>query len=257
MLAARVTLISVGFVLSLAACMGSPTTVPDPRGGDGGSEGGDGDDGSGRGGGDGGGDPPPSLTALFVASDAERMAYDSTFLPAVIATASNSVMRGVTTDFSTLPTTGSMTYAGFLEIVVGSSVAYANVAAPASITLTLLDNGIIGEATGFMGSALDENLEERLVNYAGTILITGGQVSDGPLGNAAVSLDIDGSIDSGLHVFNVDGTLIGSLYGLNGEGLRARASTTSIDGDFSATVDGTPALIGSGTLSALVSPTTP
>ena len=255
MLAKQGTLISIAVVLLLAACTGGPTADPDPRGGGGGDTGGGG--GGDHGGGGGGVDPPPPVTALFVASDAERLTYETVFAPAVIAMARDSVMGGITTDFPALPTTGSMTYAGYLEIVVGSSVAYANVAAPATLTLTLQDLGITGEATGFMGSALDENLEEQLVNYAGTILIYGGHVREGAFGNAAVTLDIDGTLDSGLHLFSVDGTLIGSLYGLDGEGLRARASTTSIDGSFAAKVDGTAALIGSGTLSALVASTTP
>lgn len=256
MLAKQGTLISIAIVLLLAACAGGPTADPDPRGGGGGDTGGGGGGDTGGGGG-GGGDPPPPVTALFVASDAERLTYETVFAPAVSATARDSVIGGITTDFPALPTTGSMTYAGYLEIVVGSSVAYANVAAPATVTLTLLDLGITGEATGFMGSALDENLEEQLVNYAGTILISGGNVSEGTFGNAAVMLDIDGTLDSGLHLFSVDGTLTGGLYGVDGEGLRARASTTSIDGSFAAKVDGTAALIGSGTLSALFSSSTP
>lgn len=255
MLAIQGTLISVVAVLLLTACTGGPSADPDPRGGGGDDNGGDSIVDTGGGG--GGVVPPPPLTALYVASDAERLTYETVFAPAVSAMARNPVLDGITTDFAALPTTGSMTYAGYLEIVVGSSIAYANVAAPATLTLSFLDLGITGEATGFMGSALSENLEEKLVNYAGTILISGGQVSENPSGKAAVILDIDGALDSGLHIFSVDGTLTGSLYGLDGEGLRARASTTSIDGSFAAKVDGTAALIGSGTLSALVSSIVP
>lgn len=235
----------------LVACGGSVAEGPDPAGG--GGDGGDsGGGGSGNiGGGDGGG-PAPVTTALYVASATEQTDYQSTFRPAVIATGQQSVMGGLTMAYADMPVTGSMDYAGYLELLVASGAASANVAGEATLSLFLSDLSITGSAQHFMGSAVDENLEERLVNYAGTILITNGQVTAGASDQALVTLDIDGTLDSGLHLFGVDGTLVGGLYGSGGEGLRARGSNTSLDGSMVTTVDGAPGLVGVGTLSALL-----
>jgi len=239
----------------LTACMSGTSANPVDDGGNG-----DGDGGGASGGGGGGGvgvTPPPFTSELFIATDLERQNYDTIFLPAVSNMATASVAGGVRAPFDDLPGTGSMTYDGFMELVIGSSVASANVAGPSTMTLTLSDMAITGSATGFMGTAIDENLEERLVNYAGTIMISNGQVHDNGAGDAGVSLDIDGSLDSGLHVFGVDGTLVGYLYGTDAEGMRARGSNTGIDGSMATTVDGLPGLIGVGTVSATAQPTSP
>ena len=239
----------VSALLALSGCGGSPT--PDP----GGSGGGGG--GSGGGGGGGGGEPPPTVTALYVASAEEAETYNTSFRPAVISLATDPMWSGSRMAFANLPDSGSMDYAGFLELVISSATASANVAAPATLTLTLDDLALSGAASGFMGAAFDENLEERLVNYAGTILISNGRVSAGTGGFAAVTLDIDGSLDSGLHIFGVDGTLVGFLYGAEGYGLRARGTSSGLSGSMVTTVDGTPGLLGVGTLSMQVQPTPP
>ncbi len=156
--------------------------------------------------------------------------------------------------YADMPDMGSMSYAGYLELLVASAAASANVAGNATMTLSLSDLSITGSAQNFMGTAIDENLEERLVNYAGTILISNGQVKAGGSGQAVVTLDIDGTLDSGLHLFGIDGTLVGGLYGTGGEGMRARGSSTGLDGSMVTTVDGAPGVMGIGTLSALLTP---
>jgi len=236
-------LVSAVAVCVLASCGGNAAINTDP--GDGG---GDGD----GGGGGGSVDPPPIPTALYVASPTEQTHYEDTFRPALMATGPASVMGGVTTFVSDLPSTGSMDYAGYLELVIASGTASANVAGDATMTLTLSNLSIAGTARNFMGSAIDENLEERLVNYAGEMVISNGQITPGAAGEALVTLDIDGTLESGLHAFGVDGTLVGGLYGSGGEGLRARASSSGLDGSMVTTVDGAPGVVGVGTLSALL-----
>ncbi len=239
------------FVASLSACGAASTTGTTDSGGEdnGGNGGGDGG-GSGGDGGDGGG-PPPS--ALFVATPEERTAYLDTIRPAVAAMGPASVQGGVTTNFAALPPPlGTMTYAGYLEILTGTATIGANVAGSATLTLTLSDLSMTGSATDFVGITKDENLVDQVVNYSGTIAITNGSVTEGPAGNSVVTLDIDGELDSGLNVFDIDGTLVGGLYGAGGEGLRARGTNTGLDGSMVTTVDGAPSLYGVGTISALL-----
>ena len=241
-------------VILIAACSSPAPSVIDTGGGGGGSTGGED---PGGGGGTGGGDPPPPTTALFVATAAEKLDYQTLFKPAVTAMVSSAVVDGNPTMLSILPSGGSVDYLGFIELLIGGSAASANVAAPITLSLGFDSLAMTGSATGFMGTAIDENLEEQLVNYAGTIQISDGLVSVGTGGTAAVSLDVDGSLDSGLHVFGVDGTLVGYLFGPAGEGLRVRGSNTSIDGSMVTTIDGAAGLIGVGTISAMAAPTTP
>ncbi|SFS20274.1 hypothetical protein [Yoonia litorea] len=206
--------------------------------------------------GDGGTDPGTGgvvtipASALFLATSEERQFYETTFQSDVTAMGPASVAGGQTAH-DNLPAIGTLTYAGYMELLVGDGIASANVAAPATLVLKLEDLSIDGSATGFMGVTADENLIQQVVNYDGTILITNGSISEGLWGNAAVKLDIDGALDSGLNVFTVDGTLVGSLYGANAEGLRVRGTNTGLDGSMITTVDGNTGIIGVGTISAL------
>ena len=237
-------------LILVAACTAPSGPATDPGGG--GSGVGGGGSGSGGGGGSGdGGDPPPPPSDLFIMSEAERLTYDTTFRPAVVAMRTDAVQGGQYMLFADLPAGGTYTYAGYMELMVALGTAGANVAGPATLTLVLSDLSLTGSATGFQGVALDENLVEQAVNYAGTILISNGHVTSGGANNAGVRLDVDGTLDSGLHLFGIDGTLVGSLYGTDGAGLRVRGTNTSIDGSMVTTVDGAPGQIGSGMISAL------
>ena len=248
--------IAVAVFAVFAGCMSTPPANDTAGTGDGSDTGGSGD--SGGDGGDGGDtDPPAPVTALYVATVEDELYYDTTFWPAVTAMRSAAVQDGIRTPMNDLPTSGQLNYAGYMELLIGSTVASANVAGTTALTLTLGNGAIIGSATGFMGPAIDENDIERLVNYDGTILITNGLVTANGSGEAALSVDVDGSLDSGLHVFGVDGTFVGFLYGPGAEGLQARASNTSGDGSMVATVDGGAAQIGVGTISATTSSPTP
>lgn len=248
----------ISFLLLCLVLGGCGGTVPQAGsdGSGGGDTGGGGGSGDGGGGGGGGGGVTPPPSALFIATEAERLTYQTVFQPAVAAMGPASVAGGAT-PFANLPTSGILTYQGYLELAIGNANASANVAAPATLDLVLSNMSISGSASGFMGSTMDENLVQQVVNYAGTVTISSGIVTAGGSGNAALSLDIDGSIDSGLNVFTVDGTLVGGLYGANGEGLRARGTNTGLDGSMVTTVDGNPGIIGVGTISALLLPPLP
>src|SRR6056297_1953984 len=126
-------LLSIVAFCALAACGGGAAVGTDLGDGGGDSDGGDDSDGDGDGGSDGGGGPTPTPTALYVATPTEQTHYDDTFMPAVLATGPASVMGGVTTVFIALPDTGSVNYAGYLELVVASNTASANVAGDANM----------------------------------------------------------------------------------------------------------------------------
>ena len=236
-------------VITLSACGGGGGSADDDAGGGSGTGGGGGGSGTGGGGGGGPVDPPPPVSALFIASDAERSYYENTLRPDATAAGPASVAGG-TTPFGTLPATGSISYAGYMDISVGDATASANVTAPTNLTLQLGSGLFDGSATGFMGVAMDETLVQRVVNYAGTIAISGGGISRGVYGNTAVTFNIDGTLDSGLNVFGIDGTLVGSLYDTGGAGLRVRGTNTGLDGSMMTTVDGNPGVVGVATVSA-------
>ncbi|MEO1639414.1 MAG: hypothetical protein AAFU41_09240 [Pseudomonadota bacterium] len=223
------------FLLFVAACGSGGSTAMNP-GSDSGSGSGGSSGGSG-GGGSGGGGSGESGSLLNIASDAERTYFYGDFQTEIDAVQLASTMGGPTS-LSNVPASGATSYAGVMEMLIGNSMVNASVTGHATMTVTLTAGLTTGTVTDFMGVAMDEAMVSQVVNYEGTVTLSGGAVTAGPGNLAAMSIDIDGSIDSGLDTFGINGTLHGYLYGQNAEGLRVTGSHAGIRDDLDGTVNG-------------------
>lgn len=239
--------LSVILAVGLSGCGGGGggAIIDDGGGGDGGGDnGGGGDDG-----GSGGGTPPnPNLKIIL--DDDTRLAYNATFLPDVTAVGTAS-QAGDPMQMSNMPATGTLDYSGYLELTIFSATAPADVDGIASMSIAVADQSISGSIDGFRGMVEDANETLYLVSYDGILAVTDGSVSTGANGIAAITIDIDGTLDNGLNVFAVDGTLLGQLNGTDGDGLRARGTSFGTTGSMAVTIDGIAASGGIGTLSAV------
>ena len=198
----------------------------------------------------------PPVSTLFIATEAEALWYENSLRPDSKAMGPLSVAGGATS-LTSLPATGQITYQGYIEILAGDGTTGANVVSPIDLSLNLAGGAMSGTADNFMGITADENLIQRTVSYQGAIVVSGGSLSSGTGGIAAVGFDIDGTLDSGLDSFGIDGSLVGGLYGADGTGLRARATSTGLDGSMVTTVNGNPGVLGVATVSAVSQPAPP
>ncbi len=194
---------------------------------------------------------PPVITDLNVLIAVELAGYNG-FLDdfdqvRVAATA------GAPTDFATQPATGNVTYAGYMQLIMGNATVSANVVGDATLQVSLATETVSGVADGFMGIARDELGTNRAAHYEGVVTITDGVVIDNSTGMDTLGFGIDGALDNGLNRFDVSGNLVGTLYGANADGLYAIGSNTGVHGDMDVTIDGldTPNDIAIATVSAL------
>ncbi|WP_341367455.1 hypothetical protein [Yoonia sp. BS5-3] len=204
------------------------------------------------GGGGGGTDPDPIdlPSDLNVATAAESAAYYdivNTDFPTVRSAA---VAGGGTP----LPTTGTVTYEGYMNLIVGNATVSANVIGAATVQASFASATLSGSATDFMGVAIDEYDTTQVAHYEGTITIDNGDIFAGTDGSADVDFDISGTLDNGLNLFAVDGNLVGGFNGTNADGLYALGSNTGVHGDIDATIDGAAATIGIATVSVVAVP---
>lgn len=186
---------------------------------------------------------------MNIASGEESSAYFDDLLPDVAAVRAAAVAGGVT-DLSMLPATGSVAYEGYMQLIMGNAAVSANVVGAANLQVNLANETILGQATGFLGVAKDNAGFNHVAHYGGVIQISGGDVA---LPDDSVSIQINGALDNGLNNFDIDGTLIGGLYGADAEGLYAIGSNTGVHGDVETVIDGAagPDNIGIAVVSAL------
>ena len=251
-------LTSSTLLLGLSGCGGSSGSSQissgATSGGSSGDNSGTGDAGSGggdSGNGDGGGEAP-FVSAFNVFEDAARVEYETTIAPDIANVVQTDEIGGFT-QLANLPPTGDLTYAGYLNLFVGNGIAGAQINGDASLTVHILERTISGSADNFAGYMLDENNDNRLVDYDGDpVLISFGTLTEGTGGEAVIQFDINGTLNNGVNSFVIDGTMEGNIFGAGGEGLHAYGtSRTSGAGDMASTIDGQPAVYDSATLSAL------
>lgn len=212
---------------------GDETAGGDETGNEEGTEGADG-----TGGGDGGGeDPGPVSSRLNIVTVDERIIYEEAFLTDFVLLR-DTVKLGGLAPFDALPTTGSASFDGYMQVIIGNASVSANVIGNTTLSVDLAGGPITGSASGFLGTTLDDALVTQVVSYEGVIAITGGGVSERLTGGSAINFDINGSLDSGLNTFGIAGTLNGFLYGPEGSGLFATGSHGGLSNDIEATIDG-------------------
>jgi hypothetical protein len=157
------------------------------------------------------------------------------------------------------PPSGSLDYAEYFLIFLGNNdfSIGANVTGEASSSVLFANHSISREATNFLGRPNDENGTPQVVCYLGTIAITDGSLTQDANGKAAAAaaaaFDIVGTLDYAVNTFVINNTLIGVLYGKNGEGLNARQTGMTTD----STINGGHASYDQATLRAQLVPATP
>lgn len=223
-------------------------------GGGGGSAetGGTGSGGDTGGGGDVTPDPPPAPSPLNIVTPEERAAYYDTFLPTFSAV-NTAATEGGATAFDAPAVMGSVTYDGYMQLIMGNATVAANVIGEAVLQVGFDGGPVVGLATGFLGVTTDEAMLRQVVKYEGTINMSGGGVTAGADGSADIAFQVDGNLDNGVNTFSVNGSLVGGFYGEGAEGLYAIGSNTGIHGSMTTTIDGIagPGNIGVGTVSAI------
>ncbi|MDX8354586.1 hypothetical protein SLH47_19640 [Cognatiyoonia sp. IB215182] len=229
---------------AMAACGGG--------GGGGTSSGDDGSGGDTGGGGGGTPDPIPVVSPLNIVSEAERTAYYDTFLPDFSAV-NAAATTGLPTAFDAAAVSGTVTYDGYMQLIMGNATVAANVIGDATLEVRFDGGPVTGSATGFLGVAPDEAMVRQVVAYEGTIDIFGGGVVEGDDGSTDITFEVDGQLDNGVNTFAVEGDLIGGFYGDGAEGLYAIGSNTGVHGTMTTEIDGLsgPGNVGIGTLSAI------
>lgn len=205
------------------------------------------------GGGTGGGDPtdpviPPS--DLNIASSADSAAYYNNVLTDFSAVRTAAAAPDPTV-FATMPPLGTVTYNGYMNLIMGDATVSANVIGAATLEASFGTGAITGAATDFMGVTTDENDNTHVAHYEGTVTITDGDIFAGTDGTTDLDIDILGQLDNGLHVFGVDGNLVGGFNGPNAETLTGLGSNTGIHGNITTTIDGAAGTIGIATISAM------
>ena len=232
------------FILSMAAACGGGGT---PGLDDGGVAG---DPGGGVPGGGTPPDPPPS--PLNIVTAAERTAYYSTLLPTFSAV-NMAATSGDVTPLGATVAMGSVTYEGYMQLIMGNASVSANVIGDAALQVSFDGGPVIGAADGFLGVTPDEAMVRQVVRYDGVINISGGQVTAGADSSADINFQVDGTLNNGVNTFAVDGTLEGGFFGDEAEGLYAIGSYTGVHGSMDTTIDGVAGLgnIGIGTVSAV------
>jgi len=237
------------WVSMLATCL---LTACGGGGGDQGTSGG-GSGGDPDGGGTGGTpDPAKVPSPLNIVSEAERVAYYDTFLPAFSAV-NDAATNGLPTAFDSATVTGTVTYDGYMQLIMGNATVAANVIGDASLEVRFDGGPITGAATGFLGVTTDEAMVRQVVAYEGTIDIFGGGVVEGDDGSTDITFEVDGALDNGVNTFAVDGDMIGGFYGDGAEGLYAIGSNTGVHGTMGTEIDGVSGAgnVGIGTISAI------
>ena len=245
-------------ISGLSACGGGSGATDTSTGGGSGEGNGDG---SGDGGGEGnGGGDPPFVTAFRILDVEDPNAVYTTLETDRNTVFTNPVFTnpafGGLSSYADItapanqPPSGSLDYAGYLQIFLGNNdfSVGANVTGEASLSVLLASQTISGQATGFLGKPNDENGSPQVVSYLGTIAITNGAMTQDANGKAAVTLDIDGTLDDAVNTFVVNNTLSGWVYGTNGEGLNARQTGAAMD----STINGGAASYDQATLRVLL-----
>lgn len=231
-------------VSALTACGGGGSGSDDVGGTDGGGD---------TGGADGGAppDPPPAPSPLNIVTPNQRAAYYDTLLPAFSDMNAAATMGGAT-PFAAPAVAGSVTYDGYMQLIMGNATVAANVIGEASLQVDFAGGPITGSATAFLGVTPDEAMVRQVVSYEGTIDIFGGGVTEGADGSADINFQVDGLLDNGVNTFAVDGSLIGGFNGSNAEGLYAIGSNSGVHGLMDTVIDGVAgsANVGIGTVSA-------
>lgn len=195
-------------------------------------------------------DPLPLESALNIATAAESAAYYDTLLPDFSAVR-DAAMAPDATIFATMPTLGTVTYSGYMNLIMANTSASANVTGEATLTASFGTGAISGSATDFLGATTDEYDSPQVAHYTGTVAISNGSIFAGTDGTTDLDMDISGTLDNGLNVFEIEGNLEGGFNGPNAEGLTGLGSNTGIHGSVSATIDGAPGTIASANISAV------
>ncbi len=234
-------LLGYGAVLLMLASCGTTTTgvdalPPDDGGGDtGGGDSGGGD----MGGGDTGGGDPPAPTSPFNLVTAEESAYFQGAFQDDFAFVRDTARVGGTATLADLPGSGVVSYDGFMAISFFSSLA-ANIRGEATLTVDMATGATGGGATGFMGAVFDETtMTSPIVHYEGDITFSGGSLTAGSNGAAALDIQIDGAFNNGVQDLSITGHIDGYVYGPGGEGVFASGSNFIAPKDITTVVDGT------------------
>lgn len=207
----------------------------------------------GTGGDTGGSDPldpviPPS--ALNIANAVDSAAYYNDLLPDFSAVQTAAAAPDPTV-FATMPPLGTVTYDGYMNLIMGNATVSANVIGVATLQASFGTGDITGAATDFLGVSIDENDNSHVAHYEGTVTIIDGDIFAGTDGTTDLDIQILGELDNGLNVFGIDGNLVGGFNGPNAEGLTGLGSNTGIHGNITSTIDGATGTIGIATVSAV------
>ncbi|MEL6681372.1 MAG: hypothetical protein AAFQ09_01860 [Pseudomonadota bacterium] len=207
---------------------------------------------------DGGGDdgtppdPPAPPSPLNIVTPEQRTAYYDLLLPN-FSTVNSSATTGAATPFAAPAVTGSVTYDGYMQLIMGNATIAANVIGTTSVQVSFDGGPVTGSAGNFLGVTPDEAMVRQVVAYEGTVDIFGGGVTEGQDGSTDISFQIDGALDNGVNTFAIDGTLVGGFYGSEAEGLYVIGSNTGVHGNINIAIDGASGTgtLGIGTVSAI------
>lgn len=190
----------------------------------------------------------PVIDPLNIVSADARADYLGPFQDA-FHTVKDSARDGGLTSFVNLPSPGSSSYQGYMELSF-FSMPSASIRGTTSLTVDMQTGATAGNATGFMGSVLDSAEVMQIVSFEGDVALSGGTLGAASNGAASYSLLIDGDLDNGVQTFAINGQLKGFLYGATGEGIVVSGGSNVLKNDIATVIDGT-AVDGVATLWAL------
>ncbi|EBA10734.1 hypothetical protein RCCS2_11027 [Roseobacter sp. CCS2] len=218
-------------ILALSACGGGGGTsaAQDTGGGD------DSDDDDTGGGDTGGGDPP---TSPFTRPTEAQALYFVTQMPAEFQGVKDNYNNGGFTPFTDLPAATTVTYEGFMELAFFTTP-NANITSQTSVSVNMQTGATNGTASEFMGWVINPatGLEELAV-YEGDVVMSGGNIFAGSIGQTQYNMQVNGALDNGEQNFTVDGQLDGLIYGPAAEGVYVAGSDFGTNSNLDFTVDG-------------------
>lgn len=217
-------------IVVLSGCGGSTMSPPDNGGGS--SDEGDGGEGAG-----GGSSADQPAVSPFTAPTEAQALYFVIEMPDEFAAVRANHNTGGFTLLADLPGSGFISYDGFMEINIASTPAAA-VRSTATLTVDMQSGTMSGGANAFMGWVYNAETDStELALYEGDVAFSSGGLTSGTLGDARLSVQVDGALDNGLQGFTLTGTLDGRMYGPDGDGLYAGGSYYGIGRDITLTAD--------------------
>ncbi|MEJ8562075.1 hypothetical protein QTO30_13160 [Yoonia sp. GPGPB17] len=133
-----------------------------------------------------------------------------------------------------------MNYEGFIELAF-TSTPNANITSQAEMYVDMQTGATSGSASEFMGwVANPETGLEELALYEGDVMMSGGNIFAGGIGQTQYNMQINGALDNGEQAFTVDGQLNGFIYGPNTDGVFVTGSDFGTNSNLDFSADGQP-----------------